>query len=50
MKVTPAIAMASRYFRIRFRVNDVNYVSGNWTKLFYVNPDYGLVQIVVEFN
>ena len=39
MKVTPAIVAASRNFRIRFRVNDVHFVSGNWTKPFFVNID-----------
>ena len=39
MKVTPPIVTASRYFRIWFRVNDVHFVSGNWTELFYFNLD-----------
>ena len=39
MKVTPAIVMASQYFRIRFRLNDEHFVSGNWTEHFYVNLD-----------
>ena len=30
---------ASRYFVIRFRVNDGHFVSGNLTELFYVNLD-----------
>ena len=39
MKVTLAIVMASRYFKISFRVYDVHFVSGNWTGLLYFNPD-----------
>lgn len=30
--------MASPYFRIRFWVNDVHYVSANWRELFLVLP------------
>ena len=39
MKVTLAIVMASRYFIIRSRLNDVHFVPRNWTELFYVNLD-----------
>ena len=39
MKVTPASVTASRYFRILFRLNDVHFVSGNWTERFCLNED-----------
>ena len=39
MKVTPANVIASRYFRILFWLNDVHFVSANWTELFYTNLD-----------
>ena len=38
MKVTPATVMASRYFRTLLRlINDVRFVSANWTELLYAN-------------
>ena len=50
MKVKPVIVMASQYFRILFWVNDVHFVSGNWTELFYVNLNQGSLKIFVECN
>ena len=39
MKVTPATVMASRpYFRTLLRlIDDVRFVSANWTELLYAN-------------
>ena len=46
MKITSTILMASRYFRIRFRVNDVHFVSAvNWTEVSYANIDYGVAVV-----